>query len=300
MLRSRLVTGIAVVSAVAVGGVGGALIGVPGLSSAQTFPKSATQIAATDATKKGGPVRSSPLLDAAAKALHLTTQQLLAKLSDGKTTIADVAKQQKVDINTVITAMTNADHTRIGDIVNKPWPKFGGGGGPGRFGGPATAGGPATPGGPAAGPGFGLGGAFGRLGAIALDPVAKALGISPADLKADLAKGQTIAQIAKTKSVDVTNLINTLVTDASKRIDAAVTAGHLKQAEADKLKTSLKTEITNLVNNGFPKGPMGGFGFGGRGHGRGMGGGPGGGPQPGANAGPSSGSTPTTAKPPTA
>ncbi len=293
MLRSRLVTGIAVVSAVAVGGVGGALIGVPGLSSAQTFPKNATQIAATDATKKGGPVRSSPLLDAAAKALHLTTQQLLTKLSDGKTTIADVAKQQKVDINTVITAMTNADHTRIGDIVNKPWPKFGGGG-PGRFGGAAT------PGGPAVRPGFGLGGAFGRLGAIALDPVAKALGVSPADLKADLAKGQTIAQIAKAKSVDVNNLINTLVTDASKRIDAAVTAGHLKQAAADKLKAALKTEITNLVNNGFPKGPMGGFGFGGRGHGPGMGGGPGGGPQPGANAGPSSGSTPTTAKPPTA
>ena len=113
--------------------------------------------------------------DAAAKALHLTTQQLLTKLSDGKTTIADVAKQQKVDINTVITAMTNADHTRIGDIVNKPWPKFGGGG-PGRFGGAAT------PGGPAVRPGFGLGGAFGRLGAIALDPVAKALGVSPACL----------------------------------------------------------------------------------------------------------------------
>jgi hypothetical protein len=33
---------------------------------------------------------------------------------------------------------------------------------------------------------------------------------------------------------------------------------------ADKLKAALKTEITNLVNNGFPKGPKGGFGFPGR------------------------------------
>ena len=65
------------------------------------------------------------LLDAAAKALNLTTQQLTEKLSDGKTTIADVAKQQNVDVNTVIDAMAAADKARIGDIVNKPWPKFG-------------------------------------------------------------------------------------------------------------------------------------------------------------------------------
>ena len=40
-------------------------------------------------------------------------------------------------------------------------------------------------------PAFGVG--FGRLGALALDPVAKALGITTDELKTDLAKGQTIA-----------------------------------------------------------------------------------------------------------
>jgi uncharacterized protein YidB (DUF937 family) len=250
MMQHRLVTGIAVVAAVAAGGVGGALIGVPGLSGAQPFPANATNTAA-DATKPAGHVRGdSALLDAAAKALNLTTQQLTDKLSDGKTTIADVAKQQNVDINKVIDAIASADRARIGDIVNKPWPKFGAGPGGDRHGG--------------FGFGFGLG--------AGLDSAAKALGISTDDLKTDLAKGQTIAQIAKSKNVDVNKVIDALVADASAKIDQARKDGHLTQAQADKAKTDLKTRITDLVNNGFPKGPPGGpFGFPGRGGHRGPG-----------------------------
>jgi len=239
MRQSRLVTGVAVVTAVAAGGVGGALIGVPALSGAQPFSKIATSTAASDGTKPAGHIRGdSALLDAAAKALNLTTRQLSDKLSDGKTTIADVAKQQKVDINKVIDAIASADRARISDIVNKPWPKF------------------------CAGPGGERHGGF-RIGLGAgLDSVAKALGVSSDELKADLAKGQTIAQIAKSKNVDVNKVIDTLVADASARIDQAQKAGRLTQAQADKAKADLKTWITDLVNNGFPKGPKDGpFGF---------------------------------------
>jgi len=212
--------------------------------------------------------RGGALLDAAAKALNLTTQQLTDKLSDGKTTIADVAKQQNVDINKVIDAIANADRSRISAIVNQPWPKPGAG--------------------PDGRPGDGFrrgaglfGPGFGRRGAVALDPVAKALGITTDELQTDLANGQTIAQIAKSKNVDLGKVIDALVGDASARIDKAVTAGRLTPAQADKLKAALKTEIGNLVNNGFPKGPMMGRGFGG-GHRDfgGFGGGPGGAPQP--------------------
>lgn len=270
MMRSRVLTGLAVVAAVAAGGVGGALIGVPGLSGAQQFPKDAATTTATGSTSspkigRGG-LRDSALLDAAAKALGLTTKQLTDKLSDGKTTIADVAKQQKVDVNKVIDAMASADRDRISSIVNTPWPKFGGpGAGPGGPG--MSPGGPAVRGG---GPLGGLGLGFGRFGAVALDPVAKALGITTDELQADLAKGQTIAQIAKAKNVDVNGLIDTLVADASAKIDQAVTDGHLKAGEATKIKAALKSGITDIVNNGFPKGPMGG-GFAGPGH-RGFGG----------------------------
>jgi len=243
MVRARVVTGIAVLAAVAIGAVGGALIGVPGLSGAQTFP-SAGPSAATPAV--AGPQSrpaargvlnegNSALLDAAAKALNLTTQQLRQKLSDGKTTIADVAKQQNIDVNTVIDAMVNADRDRISNIVNSPWPGLG-------------------PLGPTP-PKFG----FGILGA-AFNSVSKALGISNAELKADLAKGESIADIAKSKSLDVNTVINALVADASSKIDQAVANKHLSQSEADKLEAGIKNAITALVNNGFPKGsdPLGG------------------------------------------
>jgi hypothetical protein len=288
MRRSRLFTGMAVVAAVAVGGVGGALIGVPGLSGAQQFPNAASNLAATGttpSTKAGRPVRDPALLEAAAKALNLTPAQLREKLSDGKTTIADVAKQQNVDVQTVIDAMAAADKDRIEGIVNNPWPKFAGRPG---MGGPGFGAGPNAKGAPGAAGGFAFGG-LGRLGALVLDPVAKALGITTDELKTDLAKGQTIADIAKSKNLDVNKVIDTLVADASKAIDKAVTDGHLKQAQADKIKASLKTAITKIVNDGFKgaKGGLGGFGFPGR-HGFG-----------GPKGGPSSSTTvpPTTVAP---
>ncbi len=265
-MRNRVIASISVAAAVAVSGVGGALIAVPSLSGAQPFSNAATLIAATDANKAAttpGPAHSSPLIDAAAKALNLTTAQLVAKLADGKTTIADVAKQQNVDINTVIAAMVTADKDRITKIVNTPAPHWAGG-----------------PGGPFAGRGPGMFGGFGRFGAMALDPVAKALGITTDQLRTDLANGQTIAQIAKSKNVDVNTIINSLVTAGSTKIDQAVKAGRLQQAQADKVKAALKTEITNLVNNGFPKGPRGGFGFGSPGHMHFGGGAPDSAPQP--------------------
>ena len=285
MKRFRLVTGIAVVAAVGAGAVGGALIGVPGLSAAQPFPSNGMTTAADGTNRAPRPVPAPALLDAAAKALNLTTDQLRQKLSDGKTTIADVAKQQKVDIQTVIDAMTNADKARISAIVNNPWPTFapGKGFGPGGVGGPAgTPAMPAVPGTP--GIRFGLG----RLGGVALDSVAKALGITTDELKTDLAKGQSIADIAKSKNLDVNKVIDTLVGDANAKIDQAVKDGHLTQKQGEAAKAMLKTVITNLVNNGFPKGMHGGgFGFGFGGHKRI--GGPGG-PFPGST-------TPTTVKP---
>ena len=66
--------------------------------------------------------------------------------------------------------------------------------------------------------------------------VAKALGITTDELKTDLGKGQSIADIAKSKNLDVNTVIDTLVGDASAKIDQAVTDGHLTQAQADKLK----------------------------------------------------------------
>jgi hypothetical protein len=258
MMPSRLVTGIAALAAVGVGTVAGALVAVPSLSGARNFPNTVVVAAPSGSTSTTTPNGTAPgkrffgdrandLLDAAASALHLTPEQLRQKLSDGKTTIADVAAQQHVDVNTVIDAMVNADRERITNIVNNPLPQK-------LF----------MPGiGPSDKVPFGPSIRFGIVGE-GLDTAAQALGITPAELKSDLAKGMSIADIAKSKNIDVNKVIDALVADANAKIDAAVSSGKLPQDRADQLKAAIRSAITAFVNNSMPKlpmGPGGGFGF---------------------------------------
>ena len=242
MIGRRMVAAATVVAAVAAGGVAGALIGVPGLSGAATTPSTPKSSDAPDARGfRGhfGPVFGGEhdVIDAGAKALGLSTEDLLSKLSDGKTTIADVAKQQDVDVQTVIDAMDAVARADITEMVNNPFPmrpKF-------------------------AGPGFRF-----RAGRHA-DPIsaaAKALGVTTRELLTELRNGKSIADVAKTKNLDVSTLIDTLVSDAKSKLDAAVKAGELTQDEATKMESNLKERITNLVNDTHPKGegPFGRFG----------------------------------------
>ena len=90
--------------------------------------------------------------------------------------------------------------------------------------------------------GFGFGLGFG--GGDSFATIAKALGITTQDLMTDLRNGQSIAAIAKTKSVDVTNLVNTLLTDATSKLNDAVKNKHLSQDMATKLEAHLKDMIT--------------------------------------------------------
>ena len=259
MFGRRTVSAIAVVAAVGAGGVVGALIGIPGSSGAST---SATTQKSTDGQKppdtdKGprfgagfGPALGADkdVLDAGAKALHVSTADLLKKLSNGKTTIADVAKDQNVNVQDVIDAMAAVAKTDITNLVNNPFPAF-----------PNFKGGPLGP--DVIGPGFGFGGGMrdDTFGAAA-----KALGITEKELLADLGNGQSIADVAKAKHVSVDTVIGAIVTDTQSQIDAAVKAKHLTQDQATKLESNLKDRITNLVNNTGPSGP-GKFGHFGRG-----------------------------------
>ena len=283
MIGRKVIAASVAVAAVAVGGVTGAVIGIPGSSGASNSPSLATTAQSSPAAKGAPHARRmfgrglgarQDLIDAAAKALELSPSDLLQKLSDGKTTIADVAKEQKVDLQAVIDAMDAVAKSDISNIVNNPFPmpQFPGrafGGVKGGSGGSGAVG-PAFPNVPMIG-GFGFG-FRGPLGS-SIDAVAKALGISSSDLRTDLRNGQSIADIAKAKHVDVDKLIGTLVGDATSKIDAAVKAGHLPQAVATKLENNLKQMITDAVNNSGPKGPGFAFGFGRRGerHGDGPG-----------------------------
>jgi ribosomal protein S20 len=237
---SRMVAATALTAALAAGGV----IGTAAVAGAQTGD--------------GGPPAESgrphgghgPKLEAAARALNLSEDDLRAQLRDGKT-IAQVAQAQGVDVQTVIDAIVAEATARIdqavqeGDLtaeeanerkanlqeritrlVNEGKPK---GGGP-RGRGPK------------------------------LEAAAEALGVSEEDLREQLRDGKTLAQVAEDRNVDKQKVIDAMVAEATARIDQAVQEGDLTAEEAKERKANLEERITTLVDEGPQRGHDGGPG----------------------------------------
>ena len=96
---------------------------------------------------------------------------------------------------------------------------------------------------------------FGRTEAVSdLSIVAKAIGISEADLQTALDGGQTVAAVAKATVIDA------LVADGQSELAADVTAGRLTQTQADAQKAQVTQRATDQVNGtmlGGPGGPGG-------------------------------------------
>jgi uncharacterized protein YidB (DUF937 family) len=244
----KLLTAAALTAALVSGGAGGALLGRPLITSAQTSDDSTTT---TEAPDEGGRLHRGGLrfgLEAAAEALGISADDLRSALEDGKT-IADLAEERGVDVQTVIDAMVadateridqrvsdgdlDADRAaelkedlpqRITDLVNGEGP----------------------------GPGF-----FGhhRFGTPyeGISAAADALGMSASDLRAALRDGKTIADVAEERGVDLQTVIDAMVADATERIDE-------RAAEA---KEDLPERISDLVNGEVPDhpgpGPRGGI-----------------------------------------
>lgn len=68
--------------------------------------------------------------------------------------------------------------------------------------------------------------------------------MKPAELRSDIKAGQSVADVAAAKGVSV----DTVVADASAKIDQAVTNGKLTQAKADAAKAKLPAQVTKLVD----------------------------------------------------
>lgn len=88
---------------------------------------------------------------------------------------------------------------------------------------------------------------------VALDKVATTLGMTEAALRTALQSGQSIAEIAASKSVPVQTVINALAADARTRLAAKVTANEITQAQADERLANLTKKITEIVNSDPPK-----------------------------------------------
>jgi hypothetical protein len=232
MNSKKIVAAIAIAGGLAGGGAAGAVLGVPAVSSAQTSTDSSSSSSDTtpapDATPApdegrgprgfhGGGVN----LDTAATALGITPDELRTELEAGKT-IAQVAGEKGVDVQTVIDALVADATTRITDAVNNGVPHPPEGEGRGDHHGPG------------------------------LDAAATALGITTDELRTELEGGKTIAQVAGDKGVDVQTVIDALVADASAKLDQAVADGKITADEAATRKADLATRIADMVNNGRP------------------------------------------------
>jgi len=100
------------------------------------------------------------------------------------------------------------------------------------------------------------GGGFGGHNEAVSDTsvVAKAIGISEADLLTALQGGQTVADVAKAHNVDIQVVIDALVADGQAELDAAVKAGTITQAQADAEKAELTQRATDQANGSFEGG----------------------------------------------
>ena len=268
MANRKLVGAAAMAGALTIGGVVGVALGSPSTSSAQKAAATTTAPRPGPGPGKGpgmGGPRRGPgggvELDAAAKAIGITVDDLRAALHDGKS-IADVAKDKGVDKQKVIDAMVAAASKqldeakealpdRIAKQVDGTFtPPKDGKGGPGGFRG--------------RGPDMG-GGRFG------LTAAAKALGISEDDLATALKHGKSIADVAKDKGVDKQKVVDAMVAAAKDAIAAQVKAGHLPQDRADTVLKDLPDHVAAFVDGkGFagqgPRGHGPGPGPGGPGH----------------------------------
>ena len=81
-----------------------------------------------------------------------------------------------------------------------------------------------------------------------LDAAASYLGLTEAELETQLESGKSLAQVAKDRGKSVDGLIQALVDQATKRLDAAVAAGRLTKAQEQQILSGLKQRITDFVN----------------------------------------------------
>jgi hypothetical protein len=169
-------------------------------------------------TKDDGKKAEQAVLDDAAKRLNVTPE----KLRDALSAAQDAQLDQAVKDGTLTQKQADAIKTRrkeSGRVLGGP------------------------PGFRAHGPGFGPHG--GARGVIFPD-LAKALGLTRAQLFEQLRDGKSIADIAKAKGKSLDDVRAAVKADAKQRADKAVKDGDLTQAQADEMLAHLDDALEHL------------------------------------------------------
>src|SRR5512145_3249494 len=95
-----------------------------------------------------------------------------------------------------------------------------------------------------AGGGYGPGGRMGGPGGSLVAVAADKLGMTQADLIAELRSGKTIADIAASRKVDTKVIVEAFVATRASRLAERVAAKQLTQAQADQMLTTIREHAT--------------------------------------------------------
>lgn len=88
-----------------------------------------------------------------------------------------------------------------------------------------------------------------------LEAAAEYLGMTQAQLEDALEDGKTLAQVAKDEGKAVDGLVDALVEGAEQKLQDAVEAGRLTEAEKSEMLDGLRDRIMDLVNGRLPRLP---------------------------------------------
>lgn len=112
------------------------------------------------------------------------------------------------------------------------------------------------------GPGFGMGpgGGPGRMGPggrwdgpenSLVAVAAEKLGLTNAELIAELQAGKSIADVAQEKNVDVDTIVEAVITPRSDRLKELVTNGQLTQEEVNNRLANLRVDVIDWLNQSW-------------------------------------------------
>lgn len=87
-----------------------------------------------------------------------------------------------------------------------------------------------------------------KIAQVGLADAAKVIGIQPADLRAAMKGGKSIAQVANDHGMSTSALVAGVTANVDARIDAALAAGKIDAAHAAKLKAGIGAVVTKLVD----------------------------------------------------
>ncbi len=92
-----------------------------------------------------------------------------------------------------------------------------------------------------------------------LEAATTALGMTKEELRTAVQSGQTLAQIAADKGVEVQVVIDSLTSELAAHLSEGVSSGKITQEQADQKLAKASERITDMVNNGRPErgGPQG-------------------------------------------